>query len=304
MNGTMVDAATYYSGSSTYTGEAGTETNPYCVEDIYDLLAINTYTNSTLFFMLVENIDFNDHPTYKYGLTTSTSLISKSQFTLLGNGKEIRNVIAKYKNGMVPIFKLNKVKNLKFLNFINLNSGLYPFDANLESCQISGYYSSPYTSYFVSDSSSTIEIKNCSINIKGNIGDRTIQIKNLTNTHVNFDVTTTNKILFDNNSTAMSNSYITGKAKIMSSSDIVYILNKCENWKNSYIAIEVETTSTVKLLSSTTYNPSSVTFVDKELAGITSENEQSLSNLYYLTTEQCKSAEYLDSIGFLTVPTT
>jgi len=306
-NGTMVAANVYFSDSSTYTGDAGTETNPYCVEDIYDLLAINAYENSALFFMLVENIDFNSHPTYKYGLTTTASLINMNLATLLGNGKEIRNVIAKCSTSTYYIFIFKKVKDLKFLNFINLASGLCPFNAELESCQISGYYSSPTTENIVNNDSSSVS--NCSINIKAK-ASRLLRIPKLINTHFNVDILTTQNIFFRptvSNSESMTNSYLTGKIKsTYSGNNPISILENVSYFSNSYIATEitVEADKAVKLMSSTAYAPNSTTFVDKELAGITSENEQEKSNLYYLTTEQCKSAEYLESIGFLTVPTT
>ena len=48
-NGTTVAASIYYSDTTTYTGAGGSKTNPYCIEDLYDLINnfhINTQPTS------------------------------------------------------------------------------------------------------------------------------------------------------------------------------------------------------------------------------------------------------------------
>ena len=71
-NGTTVAASIYYSDTTTYTGNAGSKTNPYCIEDLYDLIKnprINTKPTSEdlyYYYIVVNDIDMNDYDDYKY----------------------------------------------------------------------------------------------------------------------------------------------------------------------------------------------------------------------------------------------
>ena len=54
--GTMVSCAEYYQDTTTYTGDAGSATNPYAVEDCYDFCNI-LYAG---YYNFVKDIDFNE----------------------------------------------------------------------------------------------------------------------------------------------------------------------------------------------------------------------------------------------------
>jgi hypothetical protein len=68
MNGNIKSANIYYSDDVTYTGVAGTETNPFCVEDFWDMTNLNEYATFTnTHFRLVNTIDFDDYPEFFEG---------------------------------------------------------------------------------------------------------------------------------------------------------------------------------------------------------------------------------------------
>jgi len=68
MNGNIKSANIYYSDDVTYTGTPGTETNPFCVEDFWDMTNLNEYaTFANTHFRLVNTIDFDDYPEFFEG---------------------------------------------------------------------------------------------------------------------------------------------------------------------------------------------------------------------------------------------
>jgi hypothetical protein len=68
MNGNIKSANIYYSDDVTYTGTPGTETNPFCVEDFWDMTNLNEYATFTnTHFRLVNTIDFDDYPEFFEG---------------------------------------------------------------------------------------------------------------------------------------------------------------------------------------------------------------------------------------------
>lgn len=68
MNGNIKSADVYYSDDVTYTGTPGTETNPFCVEDFWDMTNLNEYATFTgTHFRLVNTIDFDDYPEFFEG---------------------------------------------------------------------------------------------------------------------------------------------------------------------------------------------------------------------------------------------
>jgi hypothetical protein len=68
MNGNIKSANVYYSDNDTYTGTPGAETNPFCVEDFWDMTNLNEYATFTgVHFRLVNTIDFDDYPEFFEG---------------------------------------------------------------------------------------------------------------------------------------------------------------------------------------------------------------------------------------------
>lgn len=179
MNGNTIAANIYFNDDVTYTGTAGSETNPYCIEDFWDLVLCSSYPDSLnpfnlnhtdMYALLVKDIDMNDYPdittqimngtvTYKYTTYTFTF----TSFNLLwaqidGAGYCLRNLCV-YGNtfGSSPTngifykyatsFKL-KIKNLNIINFISYtNNSLFSTygegtvsSLTFEKCNFGVYY--------------------------------------------------------------------------------------------------------------------------------------------------------------------
>ncbi|MDD7185389.1 MAG: hypothetical protein PUH54_06910, partial [Oscillospiraceae bacterium] len=86
---------------------------------------------------------------------------------------------------------------------------------------------------------------------------------------------------------------ITGKITSPDVSGANYKLTE-NTTSNSYFALNFDNISSFSMNS----NLTGVNFYDKEVMSNTVELMPSAVNLYALTTEQCKSAEYLQSIDF------
>lgn len=131
-NGTLVSAAVYYSDDAKFTGEAGTATNPLCIEDFYDLISngFTAYINRCA--LLVKDINMNDYDDYKYNIgcrwVNFYDIDGKDPYT--GINHEIRNITTMNKptsiDGIFIIETIRNgtrtVKNINFYNFISYNS--------------------------------------------------------------------------------------------------------------------------------------------------------------------------------------
>lgn len=131
-NGTLVSAAVYYSDDAKFTGEAGTATNPLCIEDFYDLISngFTAYINRCA--LLVKDINMNDYDDYKYNIgcrwVNFYDIDGKDPYT--GINHEIRNITTMNKptsiDGIFIIETIRNgtrtVKNINFYNFICYNS--------------------------------------------------------------------------------------------------------------------------------------------------------------------------------------
>lgn len=77
-------------------GSGVTVEDPILIEDVYDFLTIKGHNKgshaATYYAKMVNNIDFNDHPTYRYGFTSLKDIINGNRLILDGNNKEIKNL--------------------------------------------------------------------------------------------------------------------------------------------------------------------------------------------------------------------
>ena len=143
-NGTTVAASVYYSDTTTYTGGAGSKTNPYCIEDLYDLInnpRINKKPNSEdsyYYYIVVNDIDMNDYDDYKYSPPLGILLyFTKMDF----KNHELRNItiynntntISNINDTTINIFNVmghstsTSIYNLKLTNYISYNSNVSIF---------------------------------------------------------------------------------------------------------------------------------------------------------------------------------
>lgn len=176
--GTMVSCAEYYQDTTTYTGDAGSATNPYAVEDCYDFCNII----DAGYYNFVKDIDFNDHTTYRYGINGKTILLTMagSQSTkstyINGKGFKLRNLILRNYDNSTTGYFINSsyaqrtfFSNIDFVNFVfitcrSFDSGFcYSNKAKFENCNFSIYLSNAVIGALCEQSI----MVNCTLNISG-----------------------------------------------------------------------------------------------------------------------------------------
>lgn len=166
-NGTTVAASVYYSDTTTYTGSAGSKTNPYCIEDLYDLInnpRINTQPTSEdlyYYYIVVNDIDMNDYDDYKYSPPLGISLyITKIDF----KNHELRNITIYNNTNNINIFNVRghststSIHNLKLTNFISYNSSVTIFAMNNDVSNCKFYFHNCDFSIYADTSSTGINI--------------------------------------------------------------------------------------------------------------------------------------------------
>ena len=189
MNGNTIAANIYFNDDVTYTGTAGSETNPYCIEDFWDLVLASSYSatlnpfnlnHTDMYALFVKDIDMNDYSdittqimngivTYKYTTYTFTFTSFKLLWAQIdGAGYCLRNLCV-YGNtfGTSPsqgifckyatTFNL-KIKNLNIINFISYsNNSLFSTNGEgisssltFEKCNFGVYYYNLTNGFIVS----------------------------------------------------------------------------------------------------------------------------------------------------------
>lgn len=288
---------------------SGTQTSPYLIENVYDFCEMLNGT-SGLYYKLVNNIDFNEHDTYKYGIT---GLIGNNNSRYLdGDGHEVRNMVCT--NDSIKLqFNSGTISNTNFVNIviksITYNGHLQIYASKFINCNF-GYYlsDSSFKSIFNSSAEGMVQFTNCTFNIAGslNIGNTFFAKFNMC--HINFKdfiVTHTYLLMSDYYNTAFENTYVTGSIK---SSTLVGLLDNSAREitiKNSYFSIDMGSNTKLKYTSKSNMN-TELCLIDKTLMPYmtyTSENSTTtnISGLYLLTAEQFKNNGYLNSIGFLVI---
>lgn len=333
-NGTTVAASVYYSDTTTYTGNAGSKTNPYCIEDLYDLIknpTINTKPTSEnlyYYYIVVNDIDMNDYDDYKYSPPLNISLyIKKIDF----KNHELRNITI-YNNSRSNIFNVmtyssatsSSIYNLKLTNFISYNSTVSIFSNGTESSKFY-FYNCDFSIYADTTLAGTniiglilgadyvnslpIYCYNCIFNIKGNFPSNNpghILDENslyIYYSHIHLYVIRNLYSLIQNIG-AFNSSYITGDiyGSTCNNNSLIYYLVAPKLF-NSYINVNFHNTNPK--------NPTpiygfygdgtscgSAFFINKsKLEGFTAS--PGITNYYELTDEECKDVNKLQKIGFL-----
>lgn len=282
---------------------SGTKENPYIIENFNDLLNISG--GSGTYYLLGTDIDINDT---SYAAQWSTITINCSHFD--GGNHTIKNIflnnsststlksIFKFADKQVTYFKNINLENIyinggKSTIFSNISSyNVYFSGINLSfTSNIS--FNSATDLYFIVQSGKEIFIENSSINCLA----RASMVLGLfrgtmTNCHINADITYTSS----NNS---SSTYLFSEkmlntavfANISSQSSIT--TPPSGNMSNCYFVLP-----TLNHISrfTTSGNIYGTCFYDKDVAPTTTAFD---SNIYALSTENCKNTEYLKSIGFI-----
>lgn len=336
-NGTTVAASVYYSDTTTYTGNAGSKTNPYCIEDLYDLIEnpyINEQPQSDLYYyyIVVNDIDMNDYDEYKYSPPLNISLyFIKIDF----KNHELRNITF-YNISTATMFKIrgmynSSIHNLKLTNFISVNSRVTVFathnTANFNfyfyNCDFS-IYADTTSGYSVikiimtdamSNSIYNVYCYNCIFNIKGNLSYGSITGSIIDEysiymyyCHIHLYIIKNLYHIFSNIGTFTS-SYITGDiyGSTCYNNALIYS-STASRLVNSYINVNFHNTNPENPTPIYGFNTTntglsfgSTFFINKsKLEGFTACPAK-VQNYYELTDEECKDLSKLQEIGFLTL---
>lgn len=303
-NGILVDEATYFNDSETYTGDSGSETNKWVIEDVFDFvegMKSKDGTNNTYSFRLVNDIDMRNHPTYKTGFSNKN--IANFEFgTFEGDGHSIKNLVLN--NCGSSCFSFNIIQNTDFVNLVMIGCTYNPIvteasSGYLQNCNFGIYVSNcKYTPLY------NRKVYDCCFNIKGVLTNGLELDGNpvVRRTHVNLDVTMDSaQVIGGSSSYTLENCYFTGKIKNKTSIDKVSGICSTK-FANSYMAVEYD--------GGSSYNGIKITgtgFIDKELwckngFGGLADNPSS-GYVTPITTAQAQDANYLNSIGFAVVST-
>lgn len=124
---------------------AGTQADPKLIADVYDFIAmLSQDVQAPEYAKLTADIDFNDHETYKYGITGKLPYNSSgmNQLHLEGDGHEIRNIVisdiifstsSSYGSKFTGVLYIGYISNVNFANIVLSNCGTYYTTAISES---------------------------------------------------------------------------------------------------------------------------------------------------------------------------
>lgn len=313
----MVSCAQYYDDTTTYTGDAGSSTNPWAVEDCYDLVKVakgGLYVQG--YYQLVQDIDLNEHSTYKSGFS-NVAVTGYAGYTyhIDGKGHSIKNIVLNgYTNMSAFAAMANNTSTFTNINFINMiilnvtgSDPLFNGWITLSNCNFSVYLANVTYSYLLSGGNKT----DCTFNIYGTLTNGLfITGATLRRCHINFNNCTVGtegstyaSNLFAGDGGYLRSCYITGSILFVNSGSGIYLATSDSRNAlyiyDSYYAVKINRpqgfTTSLNFMAT-----QSLCFVDKELANCT--NSPSYTNVRFLTTEQAKSYDYLSQIGFVVLP--
>lgn len=279
----------------------GTSADPYIVMDYTDLC--NMKGGSSTYYKLGADIDLAQTDRNP---TDGAIVIDFKE--LDGDGHTISNFFGRMDSsaGYNSLFKFSSpysptIKNVNFIG-IYLAGGItcminsyYTLPINCENCRFSIKINDTQTAQYAFFPE--FKLTDCEILIEGT-ADITKQI---TTANTSGCLIKLNLTFFNKNITSvytilggtLSFCGITGKICCPNSAGANYELTG-NTTSNSYFALNFDNITSFSMNS----NLTGVNFYDKEVMSNTVELMPSAVNLYALTTEQCKSAEYLQSIDF------
>lgn len=280
----------------------GTQTDPYIVMNYTDLCSMTG--GSSTYYRLGADIDFAQTDRKS---TDGAILIGFKE--LDGDGHTISNFFGRADSSPKynALFKFSsayapKIKNVNFIGIYlaggitcMINSSATSNSIYFENCRLSIKINDTQTgkySFF-----NRQNLTDCEILIEGT-ADITKQI---TTANTSGCLIKLNLTFFNKNITSvytilggtLSFCGITGKICCPNPSGAYYKLTD-NTISNSYFALSFDNIASFSMNNSLT----GVNFYDKEVMANVMDSIPTASNLYALTTEQCKSAEYLQSIDF------
>lgn len=313
-NGTLKDEATYFGNSEKYTGDSGTSTNKYIIEDCYDFIAVVS-SQASSYARIVADIDFNEHETYRGGFDNvelgRRSSNGSSHKYIYGDGHQIKNITT---IGTTRIH-IYYIENCHFINlsivdcsdslpiYLSARSGSATVDGTAYKCSFGIYSARSYFQPKGTFNDSTFTIKG---NVQPNDNDDALHLTyaSMNRCHIKLDITTASKYLMyrDSTSKTFNNSWVTGKVK-STYSDVCALWSSFKP-KASYFAFEFINENGYGMLLDDTTNGATC-FIDSELFskhGATLSKSSDDVKINVLTTAQSKDNEYLSSIGYAAIP--
>ena len=315
-NGNIKCQSEYYSDPTTYPGSPGTSTNKAVIEDVFDLVAWpniidrdSRYDHHRNYGVLINDINFNDHPTYKYGVSGyMLSLSFRGWYGQLdGDGHSICNMIVRgCSDYIVGGYSSGVINNVKFKNTIAINQSVGIFTVStFTNCDFAIFCSNSNPGHLINGT-----FTNCTFLLKGLCPSYVLRFVNggsFTRCQFNLDMTNTSSG-YDpgfqvggadkNTRVNFTDCAIVGSTKFTTASSLNVFLTGI-NMSNSYIALTVPNRINYIGNNSDGVYANSCCFIDKDLLSNTPQSFP--PNFYAITTEQAQSATYLNSIGFITV---
>ena len=332
MNGVLKTQAQYYNDTTIYTGEGGTATNKAVIEDIYDLLAwVDIMTNQAETFaitqhkqyaVMVADVDFNNHPTMKFGITTSflDMYFNGNYGDLDGQEHIIRNAVF---NGNSPavttgIISRGTLNNVNFKNMvvIDARADTKPVIDNitLNRCNFSVYMNT--TGFGSVFGKTTSTYNDSTFNIMGAITESSIFshgqlisnrcLYNFSNLNI---LSTTTVKFCSNTGTIFNNCGFTGLiSQSGNTTSVTFIIGR---YSNCYFALKCTALDNYVGTGSGAYtnifNTSSSSFVPTGIIAFNKDTWNSngtytdTSNVKYITDTNMKSKSFMQGLGFVTL---
>lgn len=279
-NGIIKCQAEYYEDTVKYPGNPGTATNKACIEDVFDLLAWSDvigqdsrYDSHKNYGILVNDIDFNDHPVYRYGFSatnyTSTQALIRLDFRgwygeLDGDNHSIYNILL-YKPVQIVSGNGQSIRNINFKNLVLIgvntyNASNYGFDnCNMYNCNFGILSLNCHAMSWLNYANYSNSIEDCTFNVKGTHSEysylmdfkhsSTLATNRTTYTRClfNFDITLYNptqnytmSMTLINSRDEFINCAFTGNSSYTmttNSNFTLYVTGNSGIWTNSYCAI-------------------------------------------------------------------
>lgn len=329
---TLKTAAEYYSNPTKYSGAAGTDTNPYCIETLEDLFRSDATAYT---YMLVNDLDFNNHEEYRKGFNTDTTIFECGTSTLNGQDDtgtihHIRNIVIL--GGTIKLIAVAALQNIYIDNIINLGAGNNTgvISASTYSSCIFGIYLSNCAFGDIIGLSSKFNITDCTFNISGQtsgnnalvIGKSGVSGHNYTRCLFNLDIigapfTAMSPIIngSTNSNCKLTNCAFRGRISVSTSSTTTSNMSVVSGMtlNNCYIGCDINFDYTAQTRNSINAVGSSISinatsFIDISViknsrnpeVPPTVEKGTTSANWYLLTHDQATSASYLRSINFMT----
>lgn len=297
-----------------YTG-TGTEQDPYLVDTLTDLVALATSTS--IYIKIIADIDASQEDTYKEPVTSSFDFRGQIYADEM---KKISNVVVENQN-MISTSSYSTVENIFFENWIHRKTSssptIYAQYPTFKNCCFSiEMVDDVFGSCLLGKNSSygsNGSFLNCAFYVKftsGAVGtatsDNLFKYVNINKCTFMFENLKRSNLSLAGAETKITNCTFLGDAELLPSSttvtltpfanDSVYTKSKIIFALNLTLSDEAEEGTTVTLSFG---NYVTYVMMDAEILGSEFTTSFSSPTCRALTTEQIKSEQYLEDIGFL-----